>query len=375
MRMPVEPPGYRYPLYAMRSARRKAARTLVGPAAVVLLAAGLSACGSSSHDTSTPPPAPSSTTKVAATGTRPTVAGTTSPSTTSMSPSTTSTSTTTLPGSGRPQVTIGDKNFTEQFVLGELYRQALEAQGYSVVLNRNIGPTEVTIPALESGRLDMYPEYIGTWDSQIAGYQRPFRTILGAYRAGQQYALGRGLELLNPTPFSDTPAIAVTRPYALAHDLSSLVDLRRVATGLTLGAPPQVQQNAAGLPAIEQAYGFYPAGFKSLDVGGQYQALDRGTVQAAAVTTTDGQLAGGDYKLLRDTRRVFGWGNAVPVVSAKFLAAEGPAFTATIDRVSALLTTPVMRRLNAAVDVSGQNPAAVAKQFLQEHGLLTPASS
>jgi osmoprotectant transport system substrate-binding protein len=354
----------------MRSVRRKAAGTLVGPAAAVLLAAGMSACGSSSHDTSTAPPAaPSATTKVAATATSPTDAGTTSTSL-----GTTSTSTTTFPGSGKPQVTIGDKNFTEQFVLGELYRQALEAQGYSVVLNRNIGPTEVTIPALESGRLDMYPEYIGTWNSQIAGNKRAFRTILSAYRAGQQYALAHGLELLDPTPFSDTPAIAVTRPYAVANDLSSLVDLRRVATELTVGAPPQVQQNAAGLPAIEQAYGFYPAAVKSLDVGGQYQELDRGTVQAAAVTTTDGQLAGGEYKLLRDTRRVFGWGNVVPVVSAKILVAEGPAFTATIDRVSALLTTPVMRRLNAAVDVSGQDPAAVAKQFLQEQGLLTPAS-
>jgi osmoprotectant transport system substrate-binding protein len=129
------------------------------------------------------------------------------------------------------------------------------------------------------------------------------------------------------------------------------------------------------LPAIEQAYGFYPASFKSLDVGAQYQALDQGTVQAAAVNTTDGQLAGGDYKLLSDRRRVFGWGNVVPVVPAKTLMAEGPEFETTIDRVSALLTTPVMRRLNAAVDVSGQDPAVVAKQFLQENGLLAPTTS
>jgi len=354
----------------MRLVRRKAAGTLVGPVAAALLAAGLSACGSSNREPNAqPPPAPSSTTKVAATATSATDARTKSTSTS------TSTSTSALPGSGKPQVTIGDKNFTEQFVLGELYRQALEAQGYSVVLNRNIGPTEVTIPALESGRLDMYPEYIGTWNSQIASYKRPFRTLDGAYRAGQQYAVAHSLELLNPTPFSDTPAIAVTRPYAVANDLSSLIDLRRVATVLTVGAPPQVQHNAAGLPAVEQAYGFYPAAFKSLDVGGQYQALDHGTVQAAAVTTTDGQLAGGGYMLLRDTRRVFGWGDVVPVVSAKTLAAEGPEFRATIDRVSALLTTAVMRRLNAAVDVSGQDPAVVAKQFLQEHGLLTPTTS
>jgi osmoprotectant transport system substrate-binding protein len=144
---------------------------------------------------------------------------------------------------------------------------------------------------------------------------------------------------------------------------------------MTVGAPPQFQQNQSGLPAIEQAYGFFPASFKPLDVGAQYQALDRGTAQAAGVNTTDGQLAGGDYKLLSDPRRVFGWGNVVPVVSAKILRAEGPEFAATINRVSALLTTPVMRKLNAAVDVSGQDPALVAKQFLRAHGLLTPTTS
>ena len=65
-----------------------------------------------------------------------------------------------LPGTGKPPVTIGDKNFTEQFLLGELYAEALSAQGYTVQLNRNIGPTEVTLQALYSGRLDMYPEYL-----------------------------------------------------------------------------------------------------------------------------------------------------------------------------------------------------------------------
>jgi osmoprotectant transport system substrate-binding protein len=308
----------------------------------------LSACGGSKHEAATLSPA---------------------------TPAATTTSATALAGEGKPQVTIGDKNFTEQFLLGELYRQALQAQGYTVVLNRNIGPTEVTIPALESGRLDMYPEYIGTWNSRVAGYMHAFHTTGDAYRAGQRYALEHGLQLLDATPFSDTSAVAVTRPYAVANDLSSISDLRRVATTMTVGAPPQFQQDPAGLPAIEQAYGFYPASFKSLDVGAQYQALDQGTVQAAAVNTTDGQLAGGDYKLLSDRRRVFGWGNVVPVVPAKTLLAEGPEFETTIDRVSALLTTPVMRRLNAAVDVSGQDPAVVAKQFLQENGLLAPTTS
>jgi osmoprotectant transport system substrate-binding protein len=297
------------------------------------------------------------------------------PATHSSTTSTTATSST-LPGTGRPQVTIGDKNFTEQFVLGELYSQALEAQGYSVQVNRNIGPSEVTYQALQSGRLAMYPEYLSTWNTAIAHSKRTtYRTIRAAYRAGQHYALAHGLELLDPTPASSTGAIGVTNTYAVDNRLHQLGDLRRVAPSMALGAPPQFQTSSNGLPLLQQVYGFTPAAFKPLDVGGQYQALDQNTVQAANVGTTDGELTSGRYTLLRDPRHAFGWGNIVPVVAARVLTAEGPAFTATIDRVSALLTTNVLRRLNAAVDQSNEDPKVVAQQFLQQHGLVPPGAN
>jgi osmoprotectant transport system substrate-binding protein len=282
--------------------------------------------------------------------------------------SSSSTATAPLPGVGKPQVIIGDKNFTEQFVLGELYYQALTAQGFTATLNRNIGPTEVTIGALQTGRLDLYPEYIDTWNTAVAGYQRSFPTSRAAYQAGQRYALAHGLELLNPTPFGDTSAIGVPFNYAAQNHLRSIGDLNKVAGTLTLGAPPQFQQSPTGLAALEEAYGIVPA-FKPLEIGNQYQALDQGTVQAADVSTTDGELLTGNYALLSDPRRVFGWGNVVPVASARILAAEGPAFAATINKVSALLTLAVMRQLNSAVDVSHEDPAVVAKQFLMAHGL------
>src|SRR5436305_8998192 len=106
-------------------------RCLVSAGAVALC---LSGCGNKSPDRAHTPPPPTSTT-------------------------------TTLPGADKPPVTIGDKNFTEQFVLGELYYQALKAQGFTVYLNRNIGPTEVRVQALESGRLALYPEYLDIWNA------------------------------------------------------------------------------------------------------------------------------------------------------------------------------------------------------------------
>ncbi len=259
------------------------------------------------------------------------------PSTTTSTTSTTTSSATTaaLPGTDKPPVTIGDKNYTEQFILGELYSQALQAQGFSVQLSQNIGPTDVTVHALQSGILGMYPEYLNVFNSSVARDARHFRSRAAAYRAAERYAVGHGLQLLAATPFSDTDAIGATVGYAQANHLRSLTDLRKVASTMTLGGPPESEQSSPGLPAIEETYGFTPSSFTPLAVGSQYGALNSGSVQAAEVQTTDGQLASGDYRLLSDPQHVFGWGNVVPVVSVRALNAEGPAFADTLDRVSA----------------------------------------
>jgi osmoprotectant transport system substrate-binding protein len=289
-------------------------------------------------------------------------------------PPTTTTTTTTgpLPGANKPQVTIGDKNYTEQFLLGQLYAQALAAQGYSVQVNSNIGPTSVTIPALQTGRLSMYPEYVGTWDYLVAHHHGAFHNAPAALRAGQDYAAQHGFALLDPTPFSDTPGIAVTLAYANANSLRTLQDLRKVASTLTIGGPVQFGETNNGLPAAEQAYGVAPAAFTPLDIGAQYSNLDNGTIQAADVNTTDGELSSGNYVLLADPRHAFGWGQVVPVVPTKVLNAEGPDFAATINEVDALLTTNAIRWLNEQVDVAHRDPGAVARQFLETHGVIPP---
>jgi len=282
--------------------------------------------------------------------------------------------TTVLPGTGRPQITLGDKNTPEQFVLGALYDLALTNEGFDVAPTRNIGPTSVSYQALEQGSLDMYPEYLNVWNSQVAGHVKPSRSLVSSYRAGQRWAERHGLELLRPTPFSDTAGLAVTAGYASAYQLHTLEDLRTVATSMTLGVPLEFKQDPFGLPALEQEYGFQPASTVSVDIGSQYDELRTGTIQAAYVGTTDAQLAGGEFTVLADPHHVNGFGNVVPVVSRATLAAEGPAFVATINQIDALLTTPVMRRLNADVELLHEDPTKVARQFLQAHGLL-PAST
>jgi osmoprotectant transport system substrate-binding protein len=97
-------------------------------------------------------------------------------------------------------------------------------------------------------------------------------------------------------------------------------------------------------------------------------------VQAADVNTTDGELATANYRVLSDPANVMGWGNIVPVVTNRALSQEGPAFANTVNRISALLTTSVIRELNLQVDVAGQDPAVVAKEFLETHGMIPPSS-
>jgi osmoprotectant transport system substrate-binding protein len=333
-------------------------------AAVVLTALACVACGTTRSTSSSS--APTTTTTTSSTSSAATA------TTSSATDATAATSTTALPGAGKPVITVGDKNFAEQFVLGQLYAQALRAQGYSVNINQNIGPTDVSTQALQNGSLTVYPEYLNTFNTAIADYHHDFRTLLDAYDGAEHYALAHGMQVLAPTPFSNTNGLAVTVAYAAENHVRAIGDLNRLTAALTVGGPAQFQTGSPGLPDLSVAYGFVPIAFRAMAVGDQYSALNTGTIQAADVDTTDGQLATGDYVVMRDPRGVFGWGNVIPVVSAKAAAAEGSAFTDTIQRVDDRLTTDTIRQLNYAVSIAGQDPATVARQFLQTHGLLTP---
>jgi osmoprotectant transport system substrate-binding protein len=353
------------PLSTIGRAVRAAARRLSVPV-LVLACAGCGATTSATPKTPKTPKTKATTTKAVAS------APSTTPSATTTTTTTTTPTGAALPGSGRPPIVVGDKNYTEQFLLGQLYVQALTGQGFTVTVDQNIGVTQVTMQALKDGSLSMYPEYLNVFDSAAADDLTSYSSEGAALSAARSWAGPHGLSLLSPTPFSDTGGLAVTDAYAAINRLGSIGDLRRVATALTIGGPSQFQTGSPGLPELDAAYGLAPAAFKAMAVGDQYSALADDTVQAADINTTDGELGTGDYTVLRDPRHVFGWGNVVPVVSTKVLLAEGPAFRNTINQVDATLTPDAMRQLNAAVDVAQQDPTVVAKQFLETHGLLAP---
>jgi osmoprotectant transport system substrate-binding protein len=273
------------------------------------------------------------------------------------------------PGAGKPAVTIGDKNFTEQFVLGQLYAQALRAKGYTVNIKNDIGSSELIDKALTSGQISGYPEYSGIVLTAIAHDNKSYPSPQATYDAVTKFENGRGYTVLAMTPFSDVDALATKPAYANQHKLTQVPDLKKVGR-FTLGAPPEFKTRFTGLVGMKQVYGITNVNFKPLAIGLQYKALDAGQIQVANVFTTDGQLQRGSYTILKDPKNMFGFENVVPIFSKKTIDAQGPAFSQTINAVSAKLTVPAMQQMNAAVDLDKQNPAEVAKKFLQANGLL-----
>lgn len=265
-------------------------------------------------------------------------------------------------------IVLGTKNFTEQYVLGELYRQALQAKGFKVAYKQNIGSTEIIDSALTSGKITLYPEYVGVINTVVFNDQKRYATAAAAYAAAKRHQSGRGFALTRQTPFQDVDAIGVLKATAARYGLRTVADLKRVPN-LSVAGFPEFQTRYSGLVGMRKAYGVTKVKFVPLAGISAYALLDRKQVAAADVFTTDPQLLSGKYVLLKDPKNIFGFQHVAMVVSKKLVAEQGAKLTRTIDAVSARLTTKAMIALNKAVAID-KNPAAqVAGAFLEANGL------
>ena len=266
--------------------------------------------------------------------------------------------------SSLPTITIGTKNFTEQYILGELYARTLRKAGFRVVLKSDIGSSEIIDKALTAGSLDMYPEYTGVLLSEIAGDTRRPGTAQQAYDRAMAFEEKRGFTLLASTPFSDSNALAVLPAFASKHGLKTISDLKTVR-GLTIGALPEFQTRFEGSVGLASVYGLKGFRFLALQFPARYQSLDDHKVDVLAVFTTEGQLSAGRYRVLADPRNLFAFQNLAPVIRRDLARKYGGRLTGPLDALSRRLTTDVMRRMNAAVDLKGEKPAAVADRFIK----------
>jgi osmoprotectant transport system substrate-binding protein len=267
----------------------------------------------------------------------------------------------------KPTVTIGTKNFTEQYVLGQLYKQALEAKGYTVVYKENIGSSELIDTALTSGKINFYPEYDGVIVTDLA--KKPFpKTASATYVAALKWEESRGNTILKPTPFYDSDGFVMLASTARKLGVKTIADMKKVKS-FSYAGYPECKTRITCLLGLKKIYGLKQVKFVPLASISVYTLLDQKKITAGDGFSTDPPLQGRKYKVLKDTKHIFGFQNVVPVVNGQLAKDGGADFAATVNAVSAKLTIPAMIAMNKAVAVDKKTPAAVADAFLTANHL------
>jgi osmoprotectant transport system substrate-binding protein len=267
-----------------------------------------------------------------------------------------------------PTITVGTKNFTEAFVLGQLYKQALEAKGFKVAYKENIGSSELIDTALTSGKINFYPEYTGVLALNIAGVKPAPKTAAATYAAAKAFEEKRGYTMLRQTPFFDADSFTVLTSTARKYGLKTISDLKKVPN-LSYGGYPECDKRITCLLGLKQIYGLKNIKFVQLGTIPVTKLIDSGKVTGGDIFTTEPALANPKYTALIDDKHIFGFQNVAPVVSKKVVSAYGAKFTNAVNAVSAKLTNAAMIAMNKAVAVDKKTPAAVAGAFLKANGL------
>jgi osmoprotectant transport system substrate-binding protein len=270
------------------------------------------------------------------------------------------------------EVTIGSKNFTEQKVLGEIYAQALEAAGYTVNTELNLGDEKTALKALEGGQISAYPEYTGTALLSFFGYQADELPSdeTEAYDLAKKGFAEKNLTALEPTPFVSSNEVAVTNETADKLGLQKISDLEGKSQDLTLYGTPECRQRLDCLLGLEQVYGLEFKKFTPVDIALRHEVLTKGQADVSIVFTTDPQIKREGFVLLEDDKGMFPPYNSTLVVRDDVLEKAGADFDATVAVATEGLTDEVMQELNARVDLDKETPEAVAGQYLEETGLV-----
>ena len=265
-------------------------------------------------------------------------------------------------------VKVGSKNFTEQFVLAEIYAQALEAAGIKVERKINLGGTLIAHKALEEKEIDFYPEYTGT--ILVAVLKQDAITDRKAVydKVKSEYA-AKGLVVLNETPFQNTYNMVVRPDTAEKYKLETLTDLAKVSKDLKLGAGPEFRDRKDGIPGLQAKYGMEFKEDPQLAIGLRYQALKNDQIQVVNGYSTDGMISAMKLKRLKDDKNLWPPYYVVPVVRKEVLDAN-PKIAEVLNRTSAMLDEASMAEMNYKVDGEKMEPKDVAREFLKAKGVV-----
>jgi osmoprotectant transport system substrate-binding protein len=275
-------------------------------------------------------------------------------------------------GGAKPPITIGSTNFSEQLILGELYSQILEANGYTVMRKFNLGNRAIVFPALESGQIDMEVDYLATLlahvDKSATGSTDPKQTATTLQKALD----AKKLTVLDYAPAVDQNGIVVTKATADKHKLSKISDLAPVASQLVFGGPPECPTREFCAIGLKNVYGITFKEFKPLDTGGPltFTALKGGQIDVALLFTSDARIAAEGFVLLEDDKHLQLSDNVAPVVRNEYLSKAGDDFKKLINSIAPKLTTAELTALNKSADIDKKDPKDIAKEWLKKQGLI-----
>jgi osmoprotectant transport system substrate-binding protein len=263
-------------------------------------------------------------------------------------------------------LTVGSKDFAGAQAISQAYGQALENKGYSITFKDNLGATEIVYKALQNGDLDGYADYQGTLLTYLGG--TPTGNSAETYKALQAKLAGTDITVSKPAPAVDVNGFYVTKATAKKYNLKKVSDLKKVASKLTFGGPPECETRPLCLgPTSQQLYGLKFATVKKLDAGGPItvKALEDGDIQVGLLFTGSSVIPK-DAVLLTDDKGLQPADNPVFVIKKDKATA---ATMKTLDAVSAKLTTAAYNKMSLDISEQKQDPATVAAAFLKKNGL------
>lgn len=272
---------------------------------------------------------------------------------------------------GKPTITIGSKDFSENIVLAEMFSLLLEDGGYNVKEQLNLGGTQVVFAAMESGKVDIYPEYTGTaLTTQLA--QPPLFDADEVYEAAKAGFLEKwDIRWLEPYKINNTWCLAVTQEASDKYGITSISDLAANPGTLNMALTQEFIAREDGLPGLSEKYGGLKfASEKAFAIGLGYQAIANGEADGGVCFRTDGQIAAYDLVVLDDDKGYWPPYYVAPIVRGEVLDAN-PDIEELLAPLNAVLDEETMRALNWQVDGDKQDPQTVAKNFLTEQGLLS----
>lgn len=270
------------------------------------------------------------------------------------------------------KITVGSKNFTEQKVLGEIYAQGLEAAGFDVDTELNLGDEKVALKSLEEGEIDGYPEYTGTALLSFFGVKANEipKDPATAFEDAKAGFADKGLVAYPPTPFTSSNEVGLTQEKADELGVETISDLQGKDQDLTLYGSPECRQRTDCLLGLEQVYGLDFKKFVPVSIDLRHEVLTSGKADLSIVFTTDPQIQREGFVLLEDDKGMFPPYNSTFVVRKELDDEAGPELEKVIAQVQAGLTAEVMQELNARVDLDKKTPEEVAKEYLEESGLI-----